>query len=337
MMGLHDIINFHHAIRVNVNNWITMPSEMTSTLIFFLISIPIIIKSSDVFTEGASKLAKMLGVSDFIIGITIVALGTSLPELASDSYASYINHGQIAVGDIIGSNITNIALILGITCIIKPLVIKHTEIYSGWIHLMILTLASVFLLVSGGIGRIMGAVFIIVYIFYLQNSIEKYRELGVETIEKNDLKKNIFEVLIGLTGILIGARLLVNSIIGFSRAFGVSEYLVALVLMAIGTSLPELFVSVSAARKGYMTMALGNIIGSNVANILWVLGVSAVIRPIIIAPGIIFIPLLFMLLLSVLLIIFKRSGYEIDRREGAVFLGIYVVFVLLSIASANKL
>ncbi|MDP3105058.1 MAG: calcium/sodium antiporter [Candidatus Methanoperedens sp.] len=308
---------------------------MTSTLIFFLISIPIIIKSSDIFTEGASKLAKTFGVSDFIIGITIVALGTSLPELASDSYASYLDHGQIAFGDIIGSNITNIALILGLTCVIKPLVIKHTEMYSGWIHLMILTLASVFLLVSGGIGRIGGILFIFVYILYLKNSIEKYRELGVETREKNDLKKNILEVLIGLTGILIGAHLLVNSIIGLSTAFGVSEYLIALVLMAIGTSLPELFVSVSAARKGYMTMALGNIIGSNVANILWVLGVSAVIRPIIIAPELIFIQLMIMLLLSVLLIIFKKSGYIINRREGAVFLGIYVVFVLVSIAFGN--
>ncbi|CAG0970926.1 Inner membrane protein YrbG [Methanosarcinales archaeon] len=129
-----------------------MLSETAISLILFIISIPIIIKSSDIFTEGASKLAKMFGISDFIIGITVVALGTSLPELASDTYASYINHGQIAVGDIMGSNITNIALILGITCIIKPLVIKHTEIYSGWIHLFILTLASLFILVSGGIG-----------------------------------------------------------------------------------------------------------------------------------------------------------------------------------------
>ncbi len=312
-----------------------MPSETTLNLILFIISIPIIIKSSDIFTEGASKLAKTFEVSDFIIGITVVALGTSLPELASDTYASYIDHGQIAVGDIIGSNITNMALILGITCVIKPLVIKHTEIYSGKIHLLILTLASVFLLAAGGIGRIGGAVFIIAYILYLRNSIEKYRELGVETVGKNELKKNIFEVLIGLTGILIGARLLVNSIIGMSTAFEVSEYLIALVLMAVGTSLPELFVSVSAARKGYMTMALGNIIGSNVANILWVLGVSAVIRPIIIAPGLILIQLLLMLLLSVLLIIFKSSGYVIDRREGAVFLGIYVIFVLVSVASGN--
>lgn len=309
-----------------------MPSEMTLNLILFLISIPIIIKSSDFFTEGASKLAKMLGVSDFIIGITVVALGTSLPELASDTYASYIDHGQIAVGDIIGSNITNIALILGLTCIIKPLAIKHTEIYSGRIHLLILTFASAFLLASGGIGRIGGAAFIIAYIFYLRNSINTYREMGVETIGKDGFIRNIFEVLIGLTGILIGARLLVNSIMGLSVAFGVSEYLIALVLMAIGTSLPELFVSVSAARKGYMTMALGNIIGSNVANILWVLGVSAVIRPIIIAPELILIQLLFMLLLSVLLIIFKSSGYVIDRREGAIFLGVYVVFVLVSLA-----
>ena len=308
-----------------------MPSEMTLNLLLFLISIPIIIKSSDIFTEGASKLAKMLGVSDFIIGITIVAFGTSLPELASDTYASYIDHGQIAFGDIIGSNITNIALILGLTCIIKPLAIKHTEIYSGRIHLMILVLASVFLLVSGGIGRIGGAIFLISYIIYLRHSINKYRELGVETVEKNNFIKNIFEVLIGLTGILIGANLLVNSIIGFSVAFGISEYLIALVLMAIGTSLPELFVSVSAARKGYMTMALGNIIGSNVANILWVLGAAAIIRPIRIDPELIFVQLIFMLLLSVLLIIFKKSGYVIDRREGAVFLVIYVVFVLVSI------
>ena len=308
-----------------------MPSEMTLNLLLFLISIPIIIKSSDFFTEGASKLAKMLGVSDFIIGITVVALGTSLPELASDTYASYIDHGQIAVGDIIGSNITNIALILGLTCVIKPLVIKHAEIYSGRIHLMILVLASVFLLVSGGIGRIGGAIFLISYIIYLRHSINKYRELGVETVEKNNFIKNIFEVLIGLTGILIGANLLVNSIISFSVTFGISEYLIALVLMAIGTSLPELFVSVSAARKGYMTMALGNIIGSNVANILWVLGAAAIIRPIRIDPELIFVQLIFMLLLSVLLIIFKKSGYVIDRREGAVFLIIYVVFVLVSI------
>ena len=312
-----------------------MPSEMTLNLLLFLISIPIIIKSSDVFTEGASKLARMLGVSDFVIGITLVALGTSLPELASDIYASYIDHGQIAVGDIIGSNITNIALILGVTCIIKPLAIKHTEIYSGRIHLIILTLASAFLLLAGGIGRIGGTAFIIAYIFYLRHSIITYRELGVEHIGKNGIIKNMFEVLIGLAGILIGARILVNSMIGLSMAYGVSEYLIALLLMSIGTSLPELFVSVSSARKGYMTMALGNIVGSNVANILWVLGAAAVVRPIIINPELILTHVLFMLMLSILLIIFKRSGYVIDRREGAIFLGIYVLFVIVSISFGN--
>ncbi|KAB2948016.1 MAG: sodium-calcium exchanger [Candidatus Methanoperedens nitroreducens] len=312
-----------------------MPTESVKFLIFFIISIPIIIKSSDIFTEGASKLAKTLGVSDFVIGITVVALGTSLPELASDIYASYIDHGQIVVGDIIGSNITNIGLILGLTCIIKPLAIKHTEIYSGKVHLIILTLASSLLLFTGGIGRSGGAVLIILYIFYLRHSIITSRELGVESLGKNGSIKNILEVIIGLTGILIGARILVNSIIGLSMAYDVPEYLIALLLMSIGTSLPELFVSVSAARKGYMTMALGNIIGSNVANILWVLGAAAVIRPIIIAPELILTQVLIMLLLSVLLIIFKKSGYMIDRREGAIFLGIYVIFVIVSIAFGN--
>src|SRR3972149_8673765 len=154
-----------------------MTPEINLAIILFIISIPIILKSSDIFTEGASKLAKMLGVSDFVIGITVVALGTSLPEFASDTYASYIDHGQIAFGDIIGSNITNIALILGLTCVIKPLAIKHTEIYSGRIHLLILTLASVFILASSGLGRIGGAIFLISYIIYLRHSINKYREL----------------------------------------------------------------------------------------------------------------------------------------------------------------
>ena len=312
-----------------------MPVGMTWDIIVFAISIPVIIISSDIFTGGASKLAKMLGVSDFIIGITIVSLGTSLPELASNTYASYINHGQIVAGDIIGSNITNIALILGLTCIIKPLTIKHTDIYSGKIHLLILVFASVFIIASGGIGRIGGIAFIILYLFYLRHSVSTYRELGTETIGKDGFINNIFKLLIGLTGILIGSRVFVNSVIGLSESFGVSEYLIALLLMSIGTSLPELFVSVSAARKGYMTMALGNIIGSNVANILWIFGIAAVIRPIIISPERIIIQLLFMLFLSVLLIIFKKSGYVIDRREGVVFIGIYLVFVTVSILSGN--
>lgn len=210
--------------------------------------------------------------------------------------------------------------------------IKHTEIYSGWIHLIILALASVFLLAAGGIGRIGGTAFIIAYVFYLKHAINTYREIGVESIGKNGLIRNILEVLIGLTGIFIGARILINSVIGISVAYGISEYLIALLLMSFGTSLPELFVSVSAASKGYMTMALGNIIGSNVANILWVLGVAAIIRPINIAPELILIQVLFMLVLSLLLIIFKKSGYMIDRREGATFLVIYVIFVIVSVA-----
>ncbi len=313
-----------------------MQSEMTLDVLLFIISIPVILKSSDVFIEGASKLAKMLGVSDFVIGITIVALGTSLPELASDSYASYIDHGHIAAGDIIGSNITNIALVLGLTCVIRPLTVKHTEIYSGKIHLLTLTLASIFILASGGIGRIGGIAFIIAYILYLRHSIKVYREMGVETIGKDGFIKNILEVLIGLVGILIGARFLVDSIIGLSTALGVSEYLIALLLMSIGTSLPELFVSIQAARKGYMTMALGNIIGSNVANMLWIFGIAAVIRPVNIASGVIVVQLAFMLLLSVLLLIFKSTGYVIDRREGVTLLGMYFFFVLISVISENS-
>ncbi len=299
----------------------------------FIISILLLVKGSDMLIDSASRLAKLFGVSDFIIGVTVVALGTSLPELASDTYASYIYKGDIVIGDIIGSNITNIALVLGIICIIKPLVVKHTEIYSGWVHLFILTAASFILLLGNGLGRIGGLLFVLAYIAYLRKVVKEYQTVGVEPVPRNSVFKSIIELAIGLTGVLIGAHLLVGTIISFAQTFGVPEYTISLVLMAVGTSLPELSTAIVAARKGYSTLALGNIIGSNVANILWVLGMSAIVRPIHINSLQILPAIVIMLLLSVILIRFKKSQYTIDRKEGMFFVAAYVVFVLINVAT----
>lgn len=299
----------------------------------FIISILLLVKGSTILIESASRLAKLFGVSDFIIGVTVIALGTSLPELASDTYASYIYKGDIVIGDIIGSNITNIALILGIICIIKPLVVKHAEIYSGWVHLFILTSASLILLLGNGLGRIGGLVFVIAYIAYLRKVVKEYQTVGVEPVSRNSIFKNIIKLAIGLTGVLIGANLLVGTIISFAETFGVPEYTISLVLMAIGTSLPELSTAIIAARKGYSTMALGNIIGSNVANILWVLGMSALVRPIHFSSLQILPAIVMMLLLSAILIRFKRSQYTIDRKEGIFFVAAYLVFVWINVAA----
>ncbi|MDO9517619.1 MAG: calcium/sodium antiporter [Methanosarcinaceae archaeon] len=301
--------------------------------ITFIVSILLLVKGSDMLIDSASKLAKLFGVSDFIIGVTVVALGTSLPELASDTYASYIFKGDIVIGDIIGSNITNIALVLGIICIIKPLVVKHTEIYSGWLHLFILTAASFILLLGSGIGRITGLVFVLAYVAYLRKVIKEYETIGVEHVPRNSVINSIIKLAIGLTGVLIGAKLLVGTIISFAQTFGVPEYTISLILMAVGTSLPELSTAIVAAKKGYSTMALGNIIGSNVANILWVLGMSALVRPIHIDSLQILPAIVMMLLLSVLLIRFKRTQYTIDKKEGIIFLAAYLAFVLFSIAT----
>lgn len=283
--------------------------------------------------ESASKLAKLFGVSDFIIGVTVVALGTSLPELASDTYASYIYKGDIVIGDIIGSNITNIALVLGVICIIKPLVVKHAEIYNGWVHLFILTVTSIILLLGSGLGRITGLIFVLAYVVYLRKVIREYESIGVEHVPRNSIISSIIKLTIGLAGVLIGAQLLVGTIISFAETFGVPEYTISLVLMAVGTSLPELSTAIVAAKKGYSTMALGNIIGSNVANILWVLGMSAIVRPIHIDSLQILPAIIIMLLLSVILIRFKRSQYTIDRKEGMFFVAAYVGFVVFSVAT----
>ena len=301
--------------------------------ITFIVSILLLIKGSDMLIDSASRLAKLFGVSDFIIGVTVVALGTSLPELASDTYASYIYKGDIVIGDIIGSNITNIALVLGVICIIKPLVVKHTEIYSGWLHLFILTAASIVLLLGNGISRIVGLVFVFAYVAYLHKVVKEYETIGVEHVPRNSIINSIINLSIGLVGVLIGAQLLVGTIISFAQTFGVPEYTISLVLMAVGTSLPELSTAIVAARKGYSTMALGNIIGSNVANILWVLGMSAIVRPIHFDSLQILPAIVMMLFLSVILIRFKRSQYTIDRKEGMFFVAAYLVFVMFSVAT----
>ncbi len=305
---------------------------MIDVAIFF-ISILILLKGSDMLIDSASKLAKLFGVSDFIIGATVVALGTSLPELVSDTYASYIYKGDIVIGDIIGSNITNIALVLGVICIIKPLAVKHTEIYSGWIHLFILSAASFILLIGSGLGRIGGLIFVIAYVAYLRKVVKEHQTVGVESVPRNSVINSIIKLAIGLTGVLIGAHLLVGTIISFAQTFGIPEYTISLVLMAVGTSLPELSTAIVAAKKGYSAMALGNIIGSNVANILWVLGMSAIVRPIQINSLQILPAIVMMLLLSVILIYFKKSQYTIDRKEGMFFVAAYVVFVLINVAS----
>jgi len=303
-----------------------------SELLIFVLSILLLVKGSDMLTDSAARTAKMFGISDFVIGVTIIALGTSLPELASDAYASYLNKGDIVIGDILGSNITNIALVLGLACMVKPLTVKHTEIYSGWVHLFVLTLASVVLLTGNGLSRIGGLAFVIFYILYLRKVIREYQTVGVESVQRNSLIKNAAGLAAGLAGILLGAKFLVGSIISFAHMFGIPEYTISLVLMAFGTSLPEISTSIAAARKGYSTMALGNIIGSNIANILWVMGIAALVRPVQVEAWQMLPAIIMMLLLSILLIRFKKSQYTIDRKEGFLFVAAYVVFVWLSVA-----
>ena len=298
----------------------------------FFVSILLLVKGSDILTDCAATTAKIFGVSDFVIGVTIIALGTSLPEFASGVYASYLDRGEIVIGDILGANIINVGLILGLTCLIKPLPIKHTEIYSGWIHLFILTMASIFLITGNGLSRIVGLIFFVAYLFYLWKVIREYRTLGVEPVTRGPLVNNILGLLLGLSLILLGAKLLVNSIILLAQILGISAFTISLLLMPIGTSMPELTTTIITARKGYSTMALGNIIGSNIANILLVLGIASIVRPIHLHLQQILPAIIMMLLLGVLLIRFKRSKYTIERREGLIFLILYVVFVGMNIA-----
>lgn len=301
-------------------------------IVLFVASILLLVKGSDILINCAARTAKIFGISDFVIGVTIIALGTSLPEFASGVYASYLDRGEIVLGDTLGANIINIGLVLGLTCLIKPLPIKHTEIYSGWIHLFILTMASIVLIAGNGLSRIVGLVFSVAYLLYLRKVIREYRTLGVERVTRGPLVNNILGLLLGLSLILIGAKLLVSSIISLAQILEISAFTISLLLMPIGTSMPELTTTIITARKGYSTMALGNIIGSNIANILWVLGVASVVRPIHADTQQILPAIIIMLLMALFIIRFKRTYYTIERREGIIFLTAYAVFILLNVA-----
>ena len=300
--------------------------------VMFVASILLLVKGSDILSDCAARTAKMFGVSDFVIGVTIIALGTSLPEFASGVYASYLDRSEIVLGDVLGANIINVGLVLGLTCLIKPLSIKHTEIYSGWIHLFILTMASIVLIIGNGLSRILGLVFSVAYLLYLRKVIREYRTLGVEPVTRGPLVNNILGLLLGLSLILIGAKLLVNSIISLAEILGISAFIISLLLMPIGTSMPELTTTIITTRKGYSTMAFGNIIGSNIANILWVLGVSSVVRPILADAQQMLPAIIIMLLLAIFMIRFKGTSYTIDRKEGIIFLTLYAVFIMFNVA-----
>jgi len=296
----------------------------------FIIGIIFLWKGSDILVEGTSRTAAKLGISSIIISLIIVAFGTSAPEFAISFGAALQNRADISLGNIIGSCIANIFLVIGISSIINPIKINKSiirrELPIFVASSIILFLFSFFGLLDDYhyLGGIIFIIFFIMFVFYFIQCARKERKI-TEKYDEGSTRKNILFILLGIIGVVIGAWLLIESAITFADILNIPAFVIALSLVAIGTSLPELVVSSMAAYKGESDIAIGNVLGSNVFNIFLILGVSALFIPLEAFDS--FYHLIFLLIATFIMIPVVHTGHVISRFEGFIFLILYCIYI----------
>lgn len=290
----------------------------------------LLVWGADKFVAGASALARRLGVSPLLVGLTIVAFGTSAPELAVSLTAALQGANEIAVGNVVGSNIFNMLMVAGLSAVVCPLIMDRTLLRRDWpISLAAAVLLLVFIAPDLTISRVEGIILLVVFAGVLGAQIRaalKNRDT-LETEEDEVAMPPLMigiNIVLGLACIIIGGQLAVNGATGIARMFGLSETLIGLTIVAIGTSLPELVTSLVAARKGQNEIAMGNVIGSNLFNILFILGVSSAITPIPVQATSI-IDALVLIGISIVFYLPARRG-KLGRAPGAIMALTYVVY-----------
>ncbi|MFH2028176.1 MAG: calcium/sodium antiporter [Nanoarchaeota archaeon] len=335
--------------------------------IIFFVALVFLVMGSDYFVKSAALIAERFGVSEFVIGLTVVALGTSIPELASSIVAAIENETQIIIGNVVGSNIANIGLIVGVATVIRVMRTKremverdgHIMLFAGFLFLAFA--------INGVISKIEAGILLLFYLVYMAFLLEikpefkeqynfrsflryffrfKYlvtiknkafsirdgrrKKNKEEVIRKFELGllKDLFTLILGGAAVVLGAKYVVEEAIFFAEIFNVPSALIGITLIAVGTSLPELSVSIAAIRKGYANIAIGNIVGSNIANIFLIIGVSGLIVPLEVIKSILVYSMPIMIIMGIFLLIFIRSHWEIRRIEGIVFIGLYVLFII---------
>ncbi|RME55591.1 hypothetical protein D6777_00035 [Candidatus Woesearchaeota archaeon] len=328
-------------------------------LIIFIISLAVLIKSSDYFVDSAERLANILNISSYIIGFTLVAIGTSLPELVSSVAASFYNSSGLIIGNIIGSNIANIGLILGISSILGTIVaIKKRVFYREGLTLLAISVLIFIFSLNNQISRLEGLLFVLAfsgYTFYvmklnifkrLYNMVPLMRDYIIDIFRKKEKKERIKEevikekkpvkaivkelLIIILSGIFLrlSVSFLIPSAKNIALSLKIPEIIIGITLLAIGTSLPELIVAVSSIKKGLNDLLVGTIIGSNISNILLVGGASALIHPITIDNITKYFYIPFSIVLTIILLSFIKARWELRKHEGILILSLYILFII---------
>lgn len=316
---------------------------MTSTILILVLGLVLLYFGAEGLVRGSSSLALRLGVGPLLVGLTVVAFGTSTPELVVSLKAAYLGQGDISVGNVVGSNICNIGFILGFCALIIPIKVASQIVRVDTPIMIGVTALAMALLYDGALTRVEGIILFILLLVYVLFSIRLARKqvsdpLAGEFSEEIKISKwgaweDIAFIVGGLVMLVFGARFLVEAAIDIAKAFGLSEAVIGLTIVAVGTSLPEFATSLVAALKKEADIAVGNIVGSNIFNILCILGISSAVTPLSSA-GITAIDLGVMMLFALVLWIFSRTGHLLTRFEGFLMLVGYAGYVAWLVARA---
>lgn len=298
----------------------------------------LLIKGADLFVDGSSSIAKKLRIPGIIVGLTIVAMGTSAPEAAVSISATFKGSNEIAVGNVVGSNILNLLLVVGVSALIRPMKVDKSILKVDFPVEMISAVVLLLLCMGSSlvINRIEGIILFAMFVTYMIITIRralKYRQNTVENPDEETMSwlKSVLFVVIGAAAVIAGGQLTVNSAKTIAESWGVSETLIGLTVVALGTSLPELVTSVIAAKKGESDMALGNVIGSNIFNIFFILGMTGTIHPIKVDMVSIY-DIAVLIVISVISFIFAATRKKIARAEGVSMLVMYSAYTAYIIA-----
>lgn len=305
-------------------------------IIFLILGFAFLMKGADLFVDGSSSLADRMGIPQIVIGLTIVAFGTSAPEAAISITAGIQKSADLAVSNVLGSNILNVMLILGISSLIIPLAIKKSTFkYEIPFVAAITVLLLVLGLAGNKLGRIDGIIFLVLlagFMVYLVMLSKKNKSDESEEIKKLPVWKMILFIILGAAGIILGSEFTVDSAKQIAASMGMSQRIIGLTIVALGTSLPELITSVTAAIKHNADIAIGNVVGSNIFNILFVLGVTATISPVSYDNAFIcdnIMALLAMIILFVCVLLNKDK--KLGRTGGIILLASYILYFVIFI------
>lgn len=302
-------------------------------VLFLLLGFVFLIKGADYFVDSASAIARRFKIPSIIIGLVIVSIGTSLPELSVSVSSSLNGMNDLSVANVVGSNIFNILMVLGFSSLIIKLPIEKNSIKFDLPFLNIVNIMLLAMLINLTLGRFNGVILIGIFVYFLWHTMKpilKNKDNTEEEIENKLSFKVIVLGIFGVIGIILGGDMVVDSASNIAKILGMSENLIGLTIVAIGTSLPEFVTSIIAVLKGENEIAIGNVIGSNIFNILLILGVSSVISPIVVS-FISVIDVVFMIGITILLYVFVVKNKVLNRCQGITFIFLYIGYIFYTI------